>query len=78
MLSADTSPAQEERYFELLRRLTPAQRMKIVSAATRQMRHMAEAGIRVRFPNATEAQVREALIELLYGVEARQRLCGKK
>jgi hypothetical protein len=78
VLSADTSPAQEERYFELLRRRTPAQRMKIVSATTRQMRHMAEAGIRLRFPNATEAQVREELIELLYGVEARQRLCGKK
>jgi len=52
--------------------------VKIASAATRQMPHMAKAGIKRRLPNATEAQVREELIELLYGPEARQRLCGKR
>lgn len=75
-LAQDTTPAQRERYFQLLRALTPAQRMTIVSATTRRMRAMAEAGIRLRHPTASDAEVRAELIELLYGAEARARLCG--
>ncbi len=75
-LHQDTSPAQLAIYYRLLRELTPAQRMRIVSAATRRMRTMAEAGIRLRHPGATDAEVRAELIELLYGRAARERLEG--
>ncbi len=75
-LQQDTSSAQLEIYYRLLRSLTPAQRMRIVSAATRRMRSMAEAGIRLRHPGATDAEVRSELIELLYGRAARERIEG--
>jgi hypothetical protein len=73
----DTSPRQLERYFELLRRLTPAERLRIASATTRRMRAMAEAGIRRRHPEANEAEVRAEMIELLYGADVRARLAPR-
>jgi hypothetical protein len=73
-LTADTAPEQLARYFELLRRLEPAARLRIVSATSRRVRQLAEAGVRARLGDATEAEVRDALVELLYGPEARQRL----
>lgn len=76
-VALDTAPCQLERYYELLRRLTPAERLRIASAATRRMRAVAEAGIRARYPRASQAEVRAELIELLYGPEARARLAGR-
>lgn len=76
-LLQDTTPQQAATYYRLLRELSQAQRMRIVSAATRRMRTMAEAGIRRRHPGASEVEVREELVELLYGRDARVQLCGK-
>ena len=75
-LDQDTSPEQKRRYYELLRHLTPAQRLHAMSAATRRMRMMAEAGIRRRHPGASDKQVRFELVRLLYGEEAARRLAG--
>ena len=73
-LRQDTSPAQLAEYYRLLRELTPAQRLRAGSAATRRMRLFAEAGIRHRHPGADEETVRRELIELLYGPEVAHRL----
>jgi hypothetical protein len=73
----DTSPAQQERYFERLRQLTPLERLQIVSRLNRGVRRMAMAGIRLRHPNANEDEVRVRLVVRLYGRAAAERLFGQ-
>jgi hypothetical protein len=70
----DTSPEMRRRYFEHLRRLTPAERGAILDRLTRGARELAEAGIRRRHPRADDAEVRIRLATLLYGREAAARL----
>lgn len=76
-IEQDTDPRQLDEYFRLLRELTPAQRMRVLNAATRRMRMMAEAGIRLREPGASDAKVRLELLRLLYGEEALRRLAPR-
>ena len=76
-LEQDTAPAQLAEYFRLLRQLTPAERLRAVSAATRRMRMMAEAGIRARAPGASEQAVRRELVRLLYGDDVLARLADR-
>lgn len=76
LIEQDTDPRQLAEYYRLLRNLTPAQRMKAVNAATRRMRAMAEAGIHLREPGATDRRVRAELVRLLYGDQAVERLAG--
>jgi hypothetical protein len=70
----DTSPAQQELYFERLRQLTPLERLQIVSRLNRGVRRMAMAGIRLRHPNASDDEVRIRLVVRLYGRAAAERL----
>ena len=76
-LALDTSVRQHERYFQLLRDLTPAQRLRIVSSASRRMRAMAEAGVRMRAPTLSDREVQERVVELLYGADALARIRNK-
>ena len=73
-LDQDTSPEQQREYFRLLRGLTPRGRLLVASAATRRMRMMAIAGVRLRNPGASEAEVNSAVVRLLYGADVAQRL----
>ena len=73
----DTSPAARERYDALLRGLTPAQRAKLVSAATKRMRRMVEAGERMKHPAATDAEISRLVAERLYGDEVPWRRSGR-
>lgn len=63
----DTSEAARRRYFELLRRQSPAEKMRTVVALTNAARRLALAGIRERHPNLSPAQERCLLAERLYG-----------
>ncbi|MHB8873720.1 MAG: hypothetical protein ACYC8T_08540 [Myxococcaceae bacterium] len=78
-LEQDTSPSQLEEYYRLLRKLTPAQRLRAASAATRRVRTMAEAGVRLRNPGATDRTVRIEVARLMYGSDtvARLQLCSR-
>lgn len=73
-LALDTSVEQRERYFQLLRQLTPAQRLRIVSSASRRMRAMVDAGVRLRAPKLSEREVQERVVELLYGADVLARV----
>jgi len=57
----DTSPAQQERYFDRLRRLTPLEHLQIVSRLNRGVRRMAMAGIRRRHPTPTKTKCASGL-----------------
>jgi hypothetical protein len=70
----DTASRQRKRYFELLRQLTPAERLRIVSVTSRRVRQMVEASVRERLGNVSEAEVKDAIVERLYGTAAKERL----
>ncbi|KFA87761.1 hypothetical protein Q664_45615 [Archangium violaceum Cb vi76] len=76
-MDQDTDPGQRERYFELLRALSPAERLRKAADLTQTVRWMAEVGIRQRFPQADETEVRVRLAERLYGREVARRLFGE-
>ena len=74
----DTEPRQLAEYYRLLRALTPAQRLRAASAATRGMRALAEAGERARNPLADEDTIRWGVARLLYGEKVVERLRGSR
>jgi len=72
----DTEPEQQRRYFELLARLSPAERARIVSSASRRMRLFVKAGAAHLHPGASEGTLRKLLAERLYGAATAERLFG--
>ena len=63
----DTSPDAYAVQLDLLRQLTPQQRLRKTFAMSRQLKQMAMDAIRRRHPNFDESQVRLKFIELTYG-----------
>ena len=65
-LSLDTSPEVEQRQVERWRQMTPAQKAAIVSGLTQAVHQLALAGVRLRYPEASERELflRLALITL--------------
>jgi hypothetical protein len=72
----DTSPSQQDDYYGRLAKLTPEERLRIASRLTTAVRHLAEAGIRQRHPQASEDEVRVRFTVRLYGRAAATRLFG--
>ncbi len=55
--TADTHPAALEVFLELQRKRTPAQKMEDVFELSQWMIDSAEAGVRLRYPDATDREV---------------------
>lgn len=70
----DTSRVGLSRYHQLLRAQQPYERLAQAAALTRMVRELAEAGIRQRHPDASEAEVRVRLTARIYGRETARRL----
>ncbi len=75
-LRQDTHPAQLAEYQRLLRQLTPAQRLHLMSVNSRRVRTMVEAGVRMRHPEATHQERHAWVVRKLYGAEVATRLVG--
>lgn len=75
-MDQDTSPEALKRYHEHLRRLTPAQRLKIAAGLSLGTRRLALAGLRQRHPKASEEELKVRLAVRLYGREAARRIHG--
>jgi len=71
--STDTSEAASDRYFELLRRRTPAERGVILAGLVASVRQLAESGVRAAFPDASDREVRARVAARLYGLEVAER-----
>ena len=67
MRPLDTSPAADERYHELLRRMPPEKRLEAAMRLSVGVRELALAGIRQRFPFASDEELRVRLAVRLYG-----------
>ena len=63
----DTSPDGRSTYFDLLARLTPAERAQKAVGLSRAARELARAGIRRSLPDAGPHEVELELVARLYG-----------
>jgi hypothetical protein len=70
----DTAPEARTRYFDLLARLTPAERARKVAALGRAARALARAGIRRSQPGASPDTVEIELVARIYGPTVARRL----
>ena len=65
--TTDTSPETYAVQLELIRRMSPIQRLKKTFALSRQVKQMAWNAIRRRHPDFDEDEVRLKFIEVTYG-----------
>lgn len=61
-LSPDTTPDAQRKQIELMRRLSPAQKLSLAFALTETMRDLVRADLRHRFPHADETELRRRFI----------------
>ncbi|OQY99428.1 MAG: hypothetical protein B6D41_01480 [Chloroflexi bacterium UTCFX4] len=76
-LSPDTSPAAERVQIELLRRAPAWRKMEMVAQLNATVRLLMLDGLRARYPNASPAELKRRLAELVLGTELAARAYGK-
>jgi len=74
VLAADTTADIEHRQVDAWRRLTPLERLRLVSDATRAVVNLSLAGIRGRHPDASERECFLRLAAILLGVDTARRV----
>jgi hypothetical protein len=74
VLSADTAPVIEDRQVQAWRRLSPAERLRLAIEASRAVTELALAGIRRRYPSASERECFLRLAAIRLGVDTARRL----
>ena len=74
VLAADTTAAIEQRQIDAWRRLSPLERLRLVSDTTRAVTNLSLAGIRRRHPQASERECFVRLAAILLGVEIARRV----
>jgi hypothetical protein len=67
LYSRDTSPDTKAFQIEGYRCMSPAQKLALAGAMYETVRTLAEAGIRARFPQADEGEIRRRLADALLG-----------
>jgi hypothetical protein len=78
MNSSDTSPEARRVVCEIYRKMTPARKFELISQAYEFGKSLAMAGIRLRNPGATDAEVREMWARQHLGDELYERAYGGK
>jgi hypothetical protein len=61
-LSPDTTPDAQRKQVELMRRLSPAQKLSLAFTLTDTMRDLIRADLQRRFPHADETEMRRRFI----------------
>ena len=74
ILAADTTLDVEQRQLDSWRRLSPADKLRLVSDTTRAVIDLSLAGIRRRHPDATERECFLRLAIILLGAERARRI----
>ena len=69
VLSRDTSPEAEQMQVEIWRSMTPLEKARLVSSASRATQLLSLAGIRRRYPQASEEECMLRLARLKLGPE---------
>jgi ABC-type transport system involved in cytochrome bd biosynthesis fused ATPase/permease subunit len=73
----DTTPQAEAKLIELLRQKNSVEKLRMVNQLNAGLRTVAMSGLRLRFPNATDEELKRKLAEIRLGSELAQRVYGK-
>jgi hypothetical protein len=76
ILSSDTHPKMEALQIQLWREASPTRKMNMLAQLNASARMLAMTGLRSRFPNADETQLRFKLAVLLLGDELARKVYG--
>ncbi|MBI5302275.1 MAG: hypothetical protein HY868_09065 [Chloroflexi bacterium] len=76
-LSADTTTEAERVQIELLRRAPSWRKMEMVGELNQTVRMLALAGLRERYPDASDAELQRRLADLLLGEKLAARVYGE-
>lgn len=76
MAHSDTSDEATARYFELLRKRSPAERRVILAGLVASVRKLAESGVRAAYPGASDREVDARVAARIYGIDVAERLFG--
>ena len=73
---SDTHPKMETLQIQLWRQASPTRKMHMLAQLNASARLLAMAGLRARFPNASESELRFKLAGLLLGEELASKVYG--
>lgn len=76
LLYPDTSPEMEDLQIRLWREASPARKMQMLAQLNAAARHLALIGLRARYPQASQAELRRRLAGYLLGEELARRVYG--
>ena len=76
-LYSDTHPKVEALQIELWRQASPTRKMHMLAQLNASARMLALAGLRSRYPNSTETELRRRLADLLLGEELARKVYGE-
>ena len=76
-LYSDTHPKMEALQIQLLRQATPTRKMKMLAQLNASAHTLALMGLRSRFPEASPAELRRRLADLLLGEELARKVYGE-
>jgi len=77
VLSSDTHPKMEALQIQLWRQASPTRKMHMLAQLNTSVRIVALAGLRSRYPQASEAELRRRLAGLLLGEELARKVYGE-
>lgn len=75
-LYSDTDPKMEALQIELWRQASPTRKMNMLAQLNASARLLALTGLRSRFPEASEAELRRKLADLMLGEELAHKVYG--
>lgn len=76
-LFPDTHPKMEALQIQLLRQASPTRKMNMLAQLNASARLLALTGLRSQYPDASEAELRRKLADLLLGEELARRVYGE-
>jgi hypothetical protein len=76
-LFPDTHPKMEALQIQLWRQASPTRKLHMLAQLNASARIVALTGLRTRFPDADEAEVRRRLADLLLGEELARKVYGE-
>lgn len=76
-LYSDTHPKMEALQIRLLREASPESKMEMLALLNASARTLALTGLRTRYPQASETELRRRLADLLLGEELARKVYGE-
>jgi len=77
ILSSDTHPKMEALQIQLWRQASPTRKMHMLAQLNASAHTLALTGLRSRFPQASEAELRRRLASLVLGEELARKVYGE-